>query len=94
MVSNCLTCTNNKTCLSCQDGFYLSDNVCINCSSVLSDCVYCYNATHCALKVASGSSSSRIATLNWYIYFIVILMIIALIVVGIIWWRKVNPPLV
>lgn len=46
--AGCFECV-TEGCLGCQDGFYLSGGVCVECSAIGSDCVLC-DAGMCRLR--------------------------------------------
>ncbi len=66
--SPCATCvTNDKNCLSCISGYYLSGNKCFPCS-IIPNCLSCSSGTFCTLCSTGGSGSTcTVCTANQYL---------------------------
>jgi hypothetical protein len=55
--SLCNTCSNNSTCTSCPNGFYLNTGVCISCQPQCATCNSTTNCSACSISYFYESSS-------------------------------------
>ena len=49
IVSNCVTCRNDTTCLTCMEGYFIDSlgTLCRACNVNITNCLACYNQSYC-----------------------------------------------